>query len=180
LLSYLDLHAGVGAVPANDQSIAEAMRSRIKTLARTHERMAFLEPGAKTALLPYLSEIVTLLVSATSFDIGVRAQGDEVLVDEKLLVPLSSIVSELVTNSIKHAFDGVPDPVVTIGVHDAGDRICIDYSDNGHKSPDPTNGSSGLGSMIVVALAAQLSATVERDRFAYRICIPAGNQESTA
>ncbi|MFW5783042.1 MAG: sensor histidine kinase [Spirochaetota bacterium] len=173
LISYIDLDAEMGSAGPDGRSIAEALKRRIKTLATVHEQMSYLPSGSTVPLLAYLREIVTLLVSSAPFEIEVTARGAEVFVDERTLIPIASIVNELVTNSVKHAFEGVSRPALVVDVQYRGDRVCIEYCDNGTRTDaDGTDDRVGLGEMIIRSLVAQLSGTLERDGFVSRICVP--------
>ncbi len=174
LISYIDLHSNFSAASVDHLSVVRAVRGRIETLAKLHHRLSGLNSGAKAPLLSYLSEVATLLVANAPVEIGVTIRGDEVYLDENTLVPVASILNELVTNSIKHAFDGVAEPAVAIAVHEQAGRVCIEYSDNGAESTRSGEEGGGLGSLIVEGLAAQLSADVDQAGFVYRICIPTG------
>ncbi|MFP4427337.1 MAG: sensor histidine kinase, partial [Spirochaetaceae bacterium] len=174
LISYIDLHSDFSSASNDHASVTQAVRVRIETLAKLHHQMSRLEAGAKVPLLDSLNEVAALIVSSSPFDVRVSSRGDKVLIDERILVPAASILNELVTNSIKHAFHGVRLPEVTIGVYHQESGLCIEYSDNGTESGvHAEHGSgSGLGSLIVSGLAAQLSAEIEQHGFEYRICIP--------
>ncbi|MFP4375316.1 MAG: GAF domain-containing protein [Spirochaetaceae bacterium] len=172
LISYIDLHSSFGATSTDHQSVVQAVRARISTLSRLHHQMSTLKPGAPAPVLRSLREIAMLLVESAPFEIGVAARGDELFVDERIVVTLASILNELITNSIKHAFDGVPEPMVTIAVGKQDGGICIEYSDNGAASTGSTGEGGGLGSMIVAGLVAQLSGDVEQTGYRYRFRIP--------
>jgi two-component sensor histidine kinase len=172
LISYIDLHSQHGSQSQEPDSVVNMIRRRIDTLAKTHQRMSVLAPGSKPSLLRYLHDVVPLLVSSAPVEINVDIDGDEVFLDEEKLVPIASIINELVTNSIKHAFGEVAEPTVMIRVHRDTEQACIDYGDNGSASGEGTEEGPGLGRLIIEGLVAQLSATLEQDGFDYRICIP--------
>jgi len=74
-------------------------------------------------------------------------------------VPLGLLVTELVTNSMKHAFpDGIGTILVSLTPDTAG-SVRLIVSDNGVGLPSPNAakaGKSGLGAGIVRSLVAQL------------------------
>lgn len=172
LISYIDLHSSVATGPIDHAALNLSLRSRIETLARLHHEMSRLMTAAKIPLLSFLREISSLIVSGSPFDIDVISNGDDVLVDERIIVPIASLLNELVTNSIKHAFHETNDPKVMFGVFKEESGIRIEYSDNGAEFETPTKNDGGIGSLIVAGLAAQLSASLEQSGFDYRIHIP--------
>jgi two-component sensor histidine kinase len=78
-------------------------------------------------------------------------------------VSMGLIVTELVINSLKHAYPGVEAKgAITVGFHATGDQWTLSVRDDGIGiKGQHTSGKPGLGTGIVNALAAQLSATVE-------------------
>lgn len=77
-------------------------------------------------------------------------------------VSMGLIVTELVINSLKHAFPGAQARgVIEVGFHAKQDGWVLTVADDevGLKG-DHASGKPGLGTGIVNALAAQLSATV--------------------
>jgi chemotaxis protein methyltransferase CheR len=74
------------------------------------------------------------------------------------------IVTELVMNSLKHAFpDEKTQGEITVAYETAGTNWKLSVSDNGLGRPDGVfaQGKSGLGTGIVKALSHQLGAQVE-------------------
>ena len=172
LISYIDLHSSLGSTSEEADAVVMNVRGRIDALAKTHQQMSVLDEGSKPSLLRYLREVVPFLASSAPVAVEVEIDGDEAPVEERILVPAVSIIYELLTNSIKHAFDHVQVPRVMIAIRESPGCICMDYRDNGSGSHRPGGGSSGLGKLIVEGLVAQLSATLEQDGFDYRICFP--------
>ncbi len=172
LISYIDLHSNLGSISADADALVMNIRGRIGALARTHQHISGLDYGSNPSLLQYLREAVPFLASSAPVPVEVRIGGDEAPVEERMLVPVVSIIYELLANSIKHAFNDVQCPRVTITLRESSGRICIEYRDNGSASYAPDGHGSGLGRLIVEGLVAQLSATLEEEGFDYRICIP--------
>jgi len=87
---------------------------------------------------------------------------DESVVDPDTSVSLGLIVTELVINSLKHAFPGrTQEGSIKVDYKSDGDTWTLSIADNGVGMPeDPNNRKPGLGTGIVEALAAQLDATV--------------------
>lgn len=172
LISYIDLHSNSATGPIDHAGLNLSLRAKIETLAKLHQEMSRQNTTAKVPLLSFLREISSLMVSSAPFDIGVISTGEDVLVDEKAVVTIASLLNELVTNSIKYAFHETDDPTVRIGVFAQDDGIQIEYSDNGAEQEAEARNDGGLGSLIVAGLADQLSARVEQSGFNYSIHIP--------
>jgi two-component system, sensor histidine kinase PdtaS len=87
---------------------------------------------------------------------------DDSVVDSDTSVSLGLIVTELVINSLKHAFPGGAQAgSINVSYKSDGDTWTLAIADNGIGMPkDIAERKPGLGTGIVEALAAQLSATV--------------------
>lgn len=82
---------------------------------------------------------------------------------------LTQVVSNLIINSVRHAFDGIDKPEIVVQVREVGDSITLDYRDNGVGVPAALHqrifepfytskrgqGGSGLGLNIVYNLVSR-------------------------
>ena len=77
----------------------------------------------------------------------------------EVMVPLSLLVNELVTNSAKHAFNHAGTGCITIVLRPAGNGHELLYSDTGGMplSPERSSSSSGFGRQLIGVLAQQLN-----------------------
>lgn len=94
--------------------------------------------------------------------IALEVQADEAVKSADASVSFGLVVTELVINSLKHAFPDFRIGKIVVGYHADGGDWTLSVTDNGVgiKAADPT-AKAGLGTSIVNALAAQLGATVE-------------------
>ncbi|MBY7667127.1 ATP-binding protein [Vibrio anguillarum] len=98
-----------------------------------------------------------------------QLEGDVGLTMNSLPGVLTQIVSNLVMNSVNHAFSDEKNPIITIAFQQEGENILLEYKDNGcgvepklhHKIFEPFftskrgRGGSGLGLNLVFNLATQ-------------------------
>lgn len=96
-------------------------------------------------------------------------KGDETISMNSFPGVLTQIISNLVTNSINHAFEHTEHPEITIEFHTEGSQLVVEYSDNGcgipknlHKkifepffTTNRQKGGSGLGLNLVFNLITQ-------------------------
>jgi two-component sensor histidine kinase len=84
-------------------------------------------------------------------------------------IPISLIINELVSNSIKHAFPkGTPGEITIAGCREA-DTLVLSIRDTGIVIPkdlDWMGSQQTLGLRLVVSLVEQLNGTIELDRTA--------------
>ena len=77
-------------------------------------------------------------------------------------VSLGLIVTELVINSLKHAFPGGRNGRIDVAYHSQGPNWTLSVADDGVGMPrDAESQTPGLGTSIVEALANQLTARVQ-------------------
>lgn len=87
---------------------------------------------------------------------------DATAVPAEISVSLGLVVTELVINSLKHAFPGSRPGKILVDYHARGPNWTLSVTDNGVGMPkDAASASAGLGTSIVAALANQLRARVQ-------------------
>ena len=87
---------------------------------------------------------------------------EEVILNLDIAVPLGLIISELITNSVQHAFEGVEKPDISIYLTSDAEGYELLVKDNGKGLPpdfDLINQGS-LGTEIIAALTEQISAEI--------------------
>ncbi len=173
LISYIDLHRLTGE--SDSSNLAGDIQNRIKTLYKLHETLARTEIDLTVSLPQQLKELADEILSGCSFDIQADVGGSEIYLDEDLLVPVSMIINELITNSIKHAFNDVIHPRIAIECAEDEHAVSILYKDNGNSSQPDEKLREGLGSLIIKGIASQLSAATEKSfekGFHFMLTIP--------
>lgn len=144
---------------------ADAFRStedRVRSMALLHETLYRSSNLAHADLRAYLNSLCTQLVHASGVDSGrirVECQVDPMPLDLDRALPCGLIVSELVSNALRHAFPGSRSGLVTVTMSRETDgHAMIEVADDGVGLPpgfDPA-GASSLGMQLILGLAAQL------------------------
>jgi two-component sensor histidine kinase len=156
---------------------------RIDAISRVHHALSRNGHDGTMPLLPYLSDLTRDL--SKSYDIDVRLDGEELSVPVDLAGCLAVVISEMATNSVKHAtargrivvdvtFSADHDGVLTVIVGDNGDGFpeTFDMED-----------TAGLGMAIVTATVRQHKGTVTPQNgpgATYRIELPNPGHAITA
>jgi len=131
----------------------------------TLQRQLAANTSSQVALRPYFTELCASIGASMILDpelVTLTVEADDSVTTADRSVSLGLIVTELVINALKHAFpgDGAKGSI-TVGFHTTGARWSLIVADNGIGLPgDHATAKPGLGTGIVNALAAQLSATV--------------------
>ncbi|MCC6180387.1 MAG: sensor histidine kinase [Bacteroidia bacterium] len=136
--------------------------TRLKTLALVHANLFKNELDTEINLRNYLTELISHLESIFSIpgkQIDMDIQLTDYILNAEDAMRLGLIVNELITNSIKHAFDEVENPVISIqtSVNDKG-KLVLNYKDNGPGiTKTPSSSSTGsLGTKLIALLKDQL------------------------
>ncbi|MCR9172606.1 MAG: tetratricopeptide repeat protein [bacterium] len=146
----------------NDQqmtSILESSRSRIETMSLIHERLYKNSSGRSVDLNEYVQQLSNQIVGAYSNkEIKMEYKIDALQLHIDSMVPLALILNELITNSLKYAFE---DGKGTIGValSVVEKRLILDYWDSGKGFSEVP---SGFGSRLMQSLSRQLKAEREQ------------------
>ncbi|MGH6890441.1 MAG: sensor histidine kinase [Rhizomicrobium sp.] len=151
----------VASESAGADALARA-RGRLELMSRVHRRLH--DPSAVD--LPvgdYLDELCRDLIAASErpfVRLSVIAQ--PVRLDLESLMSVSLIAAELVTNSLKHAFNGRSTGAIAIGLDESAGTAALTVADDGPGlPPDFEKARKGsLGQGIVQSLAAQLGGTL--------------------
>lgn len=138
--------------------------NRIMTMALVHQKMYEKENLGEINLSEYLGSLVKDLTSSFSsnFKINYEIETKIEKVGMKSIVPLALIITELVTNSIKHAFDEknkAPVIKILIGeINDESGLFTFNYKDNGIWKEKE---GASFGTELIEILTEQLEGKVD-------------------
>jgi two-component sensor histidine kinase len=139
----------------------ENSQSRISAIALTHQKIYQDKDSKAVNLSEYLTDLMAYqkrLAPSVQYTI----QCPDTSIDLDRAVPLALIISELVTNALKHAYDdSLENNELIIQAKDlTDDRILLTISDNGHGLPPNFNikNAKGIGFEIIQSLCRQISA----------------------
>jgi PAS domain S-box-containing protein len=143
---------------------------RIRSMALVHEKLYQSRDLAKIDFADYLRSLSDHLFQFFRIDAGrIRLETDleHIHLDINSAVPCGLLVSELITNALKHAFPGDRKGVVGIRLHRREDGFVeIRVADDGVGFLEAVDfcKTESLGLQIVTLLANQLEGTIELDR----------------
>lgn len=140
---------------------------RVISVAAVQEQLHASGIGGPINMLPYLSRLADTLATSVIGDnrhVTIKVVGEGGTATSREAESLGLIATELVMNSIKHAFPTEKnDGRIVIAYDVDGTNWKLSVADNGSGKPDGVFAQSrtGLGTGIVKALAQQLGAKVE-------------------
>jgi two-component sensor histidine kinase len=146
--------------------VFQESQGRIKSMALVHEQLYRGRDFREINVKSYVEALVGKLhqtFSGGAEGVRVATHADEVPLGMDYLIPVGLIINELVTNSFKYAFAGMPSGLVDVSITRKGGTVTLCVADNGRGLPDgfdPATAES-LGYRLVHALNSQLSGSME-------------------
>ncbi len=151
-----------------DPKVLEAIRetrNRVQAMVLVHEKIYQSANIADIDIKDYIRFFVRYLFELYKTEartVSFVVDGDAIRVSLNTAVPLSLIINELVSNSLKYAFPDGKSGRIRIGICRKSANVVITISDDGVGIPDgvtpETTGSLGL--LLVQGLASQLRADI--------------------
>jgi two-component sensor histidine kinase len=144
----------------------EDSKNRVQAIALMHKSLYQDEHLNKVDLKSYVDDLVEsqrTLTSNVKGDIVFELDTDSLMLGIDDAVPLGLVISELISNSVKHAFDdSISDPTISISIHQIDQQIKVSYKDNGIGVPDNFSITLGdsLGMEIITALTEQIDGEI--------------------
>lgn len=150
--SFLGLQARQ-ADPAAQAQLLEARR-RVRAVSMVHSRLYRSEPSSSVDMARYFAELIDDLGASMGQDWSAQLEHDlaPVRVEAGRAVTLGLVVTELIINAQKYAYDGQPGPIRITLEEDANAlRLTVeDAGKGGHAVGE------GFGSMMIGSLVGQL------------------------
>ena len=138
--------------------------SRVMSVAALQQQLAASRLG-EVELRAYFDQLCISVGASMIRDhdqLSLHVDCDDSAVDADISVSLGLIVTELVINSLKHAFPGGRKGRITVSYQAHGPNWTLAVADDGVGMPkDAASATPGLGTSIVEALAKQLGARVQ-------------------
>lgn len=154
--------------PGSALAVIDSADARIELMGRVHRQLY--DPAARQLALPQQIDHVIRqtqeVAAASHVQVFVNAVDERLSIDRMMTLML--LVTEVLTNSIKHAFtEGQAGTVHLTLERISGDSLRLTIKDNGRGMPDPQAETAsrprGLGTTIIRGFAAQLNGTLAID-----------------
>ena len=178
IASLLSMQASAQEVEAARAVIADAA-SRVQNMMVLYDKLYRSATRGERSLEAFLPPLVEEIVRIfpTKRPVSTELEIDDLVLEEGLLSTIGIIVNELITNSMKYAFEGRRDNRISVSAAREGDGLALAYRDNGVGLPESMSleSSSGFGMQLISMLVEQLHGHIGIQRGAgahYRIEIP--------
>ncbi len=141
-------------------------RDRVISVATVQQQLQASGHGEPIELGPYLSGLCATLAASMIGDsrpVSVKVEASSGMAVSAEAVSIGLITAELVINALKHAFPngGGGEILVKYAADEANWRLTVSDNGVGRQQNGGRRGHTGLGTIIVEALAHQLKACVE-------------------
>ena len=143
-------------------------QNRIRSMALIHEKLYSSDDLSKVDFSDYVKDIGTHLVKSykNQTSIIIKRNVEKIFLSIDNAIPCGLIITELISNSIKYAFQNMERGVITVDVFRIDGKIQLIVSDNGRGLPADfeIKRTGSLGLHLVEMLATkQLNGTFEID-----------------
>lgn len=148
------------------KSALKVSQQRVQTMSLIHQKLYQEENFEEIDFRAHIEDLVRQIISSSKPDdvaikFSINTNQTEVSVDQA--VPLSLIIHELVSNSLKHAFVGKKEGSISINLKKRGVSGILEYSDDGigigDEEVSTNNGNIGL--RVIQLLTNQLKGEFE-------------------
>ena len=151
----------------NTLGILQESRNRIRSMAIIHENLYRTEDFSSIKFDNYLKNLTANLIASYSVNRQIELDTDLEEVDLVLdqAIPCGLLTNELITNSLKYAWNGEDTGTISIRLSQKDNLVKLEIGDNGIGLPAEFQKmqSDTLGLQLVTTLAEQLDATLEVD-----------------
>ncbi|MGB0887264.1 MAG: sensor histidine kinase [Vicingaceae bacterium] len=142
--------------------ILNESRRRVEAIALIHQKLYQDKQFNRVDFKSYLEEIMRSQQDLNPHIIF-KVEATEVVMSLDVAVPLGLIISEMITNSVKHAFEGIEEPTLFAKLSEEEDAFTLLVEDNGVglTKDFSLEYPESLGLEIITALTDQIDGTIE-------------------
>ena len=154
--SMLKFAAASGAFP-NAKKALEFMDTRVNSLSELYELLYSNGSFTDVRLDEYCARVASSLVKMTE-TVKLDTRMENLTVKVRSAAPIGIILSELITNAVKHAFSGSRPGTITLTLRKTPHGAFLEVADDGIGLPAGFDASvkTGLGLNLVKALSLQI------------------------
>lgn len=141
-------------------------KNRVESMGLIHQRLYTGEGVTVVDLKDYIHELCRHLEKSYSTPDRKIWISEDICYDKMdvdYAIPLGLIINELVTNSVKYAYDITESGEVLLKLWRENQELILQVSDHGNKEvgPNKSNISTSFGSMLVATLSKKLKGTID-------------------
>lgn len=154
------------------------MQRRIMAMSLVHELLYSKDNSEQVLAKTYIQDLIDYLIivqNTEKLEVRFDTRIDEVYFGISQCISLGMIISELVANAFKYAFNGVADPLICIELKKMEKEVILVVEDNGRGVLEGQIEGTGLGLRLIRIFSSQLNGNfnIEREnRFKFTLNFP--------
>lgn len=143
-------------------SMFKETRSRVMAIAALHERMYQLDTIQSISAKEYITRLTNDIVENFTVDKKIKTQieVEEIDISTQIMIPLSLVINEIITNSLKYAFNENEEGIISVKLSSQGNKIKLLIGDNGSGFSYESQ-KGGLGAKLIQSFVKQIGGTIE-------------------
>ncbi len=137
----------------------DEIKTKVDAISSIHEMIYQTNSSATLEFQDYILQLLNelnLFYKSKSKSVAIIKNLDKIIVDIDKAIPLALIINEVITNSFKHAFEGVSNPKIEVTIKQSENRTLLSISDNGKGFDYHNVSKDSLGIDIINGLVSQL------------------------
>lgn len=159
--SLLNLQAESLSTESALEAITEG-QNRVKSMSLIHQRLYQENDLRGVDVNDYLKTLIPQLIHSFTLDnkeIDYKIDVGDMKLDVDTLVPLGLIINELVTNSLKYAFEEMNDGIIELKMRVENDKLHVSIKDNGKGMDESAlKNANSFGWKMIGSLSRKLKA----------------------
>jgi two-component sensor histidine kinase len=139
-------------------------RNRIRSIAVVHEMLYKNDTLSEINFTSYISELSRLIADSYNADnIKIDIKAGDIVFGIDVTINLGLVINEIISNAVKHAFNGTKEGVITIELLNQNNFYFLSIKDNGKGFPKDfdVNNTSTLGISLISNLILQIEGKLE-------------------
>jgi two-component sensor histidine kinase len=140
-------------------------RDRIQALATLHRHLYMNQTFQRMSLRPFLEELSRQLSEALGGGqdkrVAIRIEADDIELGADESISLALLLTEAVSNSMRHAFPDDRRGTITISLHVEDNVALLRVSDDGVGMGEDAEAGDGLGMQLIRGFATHLGGEAE-------------------
>ena len=165
--SLLSLQSETMKDPGAASALKDA-ENRVQSMATLYDKLYRGDNFGAVSIDNYLSSLADEIIGnfPNKGIVAVEKHIEPFSLEAGTLFPLGIIINELLTNTMKHAFTGRHDGLITVSASRKDNRVTITIGDNGTGLPESVDikSSGGFGMKLVGLLIKQIRGTIAIER----------------
>ena len=146
-------------------SILKYAEGQVQSMMVLYDKLYRLDDVSKLSLKEYLPSLIEEIVGIFSRSVKIESHIEDIVLDAKLLSSLGIIINELITNSMKYAFNG-NEGLIKVHASITGNLISLEYQDDGIGLSESVTFENpvGFGLELIQMLVEQIDGTIRIER----------------